>query len=129
MDVLPATIDLAAEVELVSMTLRELVLRDVLAKLRSRYDHILIDCPPTLGLLTINALAAADRVIIPLQSEYLVTRRLTLLLKTLEKARRVSTVTSGSKASCRPCSTDGRSMPLRSWPSCGPPSRDRSSTR
>ena len=87
-DVLPATIDLAAaEVELVNMTLRELVLRDVVEKLRPRYEHILIDCPPSLGLLTINALAAADRVIIPLQCEYLATRGLTLLLKTLEKVQ------------------------------------------
>ncbi len=87
-DILPATIDLAAaEVELVNMTLRELVLRDVVEKLRLRYDHILIDCPPSLGLLTINALAAADRVIIPLQCEYLATRGLTLLLKTLEKVQ------------------------------------------
>jgi chromosome partitioning protein len=87
-DVLPATIDLAAaEVELVSMTLRELVLKDVLTKLRSRYDHILIDCPPSLGLLTINALAAADDVLIPLQCEYLATRGLTLLLRTLEKVQ------------------------------------------
>jgi chromosome partitioning protein len=85
-DVLPATIDLAAaEVELVNMTLRELVLRDVLAKVRSRYDHILIDCPPSLGLLTVNALAAADQVLIPLQCEFLATRGLTLLLKTLDK--------------------------------------------
>jgi chromosome partitioning protein len=85
-DVLPATIDLAAaEVELMSMTLRELVLKDVLTKVRSRYDHILIDCPPSLGLLTVNALAAADRVIIPLQCEFLATRGLTLLLKTLSK--------------------------------------------
>ncbi len=87
-DVLPATIDLAAaEIELVTMTLRELVLKDVLSKLRPRYDHILVDCPPSLGLLTINALAAADRVIIPLQCEYLATRGLTLLLKTLEKVQ------------------------------------------
>jgi chromosome partitioning protein len=87
-DILPATIDLAAaEVELVNVTLRELVLRDVLAKLRPRYDHILIDCPPSLGLLTINALAAADRVIIPLECEFLATRGLALLLKTLEKVK------------------------------------------
>lgn len=87
-DILPATIDLAAaEVELISVTLRELVLRDLLDKLRSRYDHILIDCPPSLGLLTINALAAADRVIIPLQCEYLATRGLALLLKTLAKVQ------------------------------------------
>jgi chromosome partitioning protein len=87
-DVLPATIDLAAaEVELVNVTLRELVLRDLIAKLKPRYDHILIDCPPSLGLLTINALAAADRVIIPLQCEYLATRGLALLLKTLERVQ------------------------------------------
>jgi chromosome partitioning protein len=85
-DVLPATIDLAAaEIELVNMTLRELVLKDLLAKLRPRYDHILIDCPPSLGLLTVNALAAADRVIIPLQCEFLATRGLTLLLRTLNR--------------------------------------------
>ncbi len=87
-DVLPATIDLAAaEIELVNMTLRELVLRDILAKLRSRYNHIIIDCPPSLGLLTINALAAADRVIIPLQCEFLATRGLALLLRTLNKTQ------------------------------------------
>ncbi len=85
-DILPATLDLAAaEVELVSMTLRELVLKDVLAKLVHRYDHILIDCPPSLGLLTINALAAAHQVIVPLQCEFLATRGLNLLLKTLGK--------------------------------------------
>jgi len=85
-DVLPATIDLAAaEVELVNMTLRELVLKDVLTKLRPRYDHILIDCPPSLGLLTVNALAAADQVIIPLQCEFLATRGLTLLMRTLNR--------------------------------------------
>jgi len=85
-DVLPSTLDLAAaEVELVNVTLRELVLKDVLAKLTPRYDHILIDCPPSLGLLTINALAAAHQVIIPLQCEFLATRGLNLLLKTLNK--------------------------------------------
>lgn len=87
-DVLPATLDLAAaEVELVNVTLRELVLKDLLAKLLPRYDHILIDCPPSLGLLTINALAAADRVIIPLPCEFLATRGLNLLLRTLEKVQ------------------------------------------
>ena len=87
-DVLPATIDLAAaEVELVSAISRELVLKDLLAKLKDHYDHILIDCPPSLGLLTINALAAADQVLIPLQCEYLATRGLALLMRTLEKVR------------------------------------------
>ena len=69
------------------MTLRELVLKDLLAKLRPHYDHILIDCPPSLGLLTVNALAAADRVIIPMQPEFLATRGLTLLLRTLAKVQ------------------------------------------
>lgn len=87
-DVLPATLDLAAaEVELVNVTLRELVLKDLLAKLAGRYDHILIDCPPSLGLLTINALAAAHRVIIPLPCEFLATRGLNLLLRTLDKVK------------------------------------------
>jgi chromosome partitioning protein len=87
-DIMPATIDLAAaEIELVSMMQREYVLRDVLAHQRERYDHILIDCPPSLGLLTINALAAADQVLIPLQCEFLATRGLTLLLRTLTKVQ------------------------------------------
>jgi chromosome partitioning protein len=87
-DILPATIDLAAaEVELVTADLRELVLRDVIDKVRTHYDYILIDCPPSLGLLTINALAASDRVVIPLQCEFLATRGLTLLLKTFDRVR------------------------------------------
>jgi len=85
---LPSTIDLsAAEIELVNMMQRELVLRDLVDPLRSDYDHIIIDCPPSLGLLTINALAAADQVIIPLQCEFLATRGLALLLNTIEKVK------------------------------------------
>lgn len=85
-DILPSNIDLAAaEIELVSATLREFVLRDVLHKVADRYDHIIIDCPPSLGLLTINALAASHRVVIPLQCEFLATRGMALLLSTLEK--------------------------------------------
>jgi len=87
-DVLPANLDLAAaEVELVSVTLRELVLKDVLAKLSGRYDFILIDCPPNLGLLTMNALAAADQVIIPMECDFLATRGLQQLLRTIEKTQ------------------------------------------
>ncbi len=85
-DVFPATLDLsAAEIELVNMTLRELILREVLNKLRPRYDHILIDCPPSLGLLTVNALAASDRVIIPMECDFLAMRGLSLLMRTLAK--------------------------------------------
>lgn len=68
---LPANIDLAgAEVELVYKKNREKVLKGALDKIKSSFDYILIDCPPSLGLITINALAAADSVIIPIQSEY-----------------------------------------------------------
>jgi chromosome partitioning protein len=84
-DVLPATIDLAvAEMELVNMMQRELVLRDLLNKLRPRYDHIVIDCPSSLGLLTINALAAADQVLIPTPCDDLSLRSLSQLLRTID---------------------------------------------
>jgi len=87
-DVLPATLDLAgAELELASAISRESILKDQLAKIRSQYDHVLLDCPPNLGLLTINALAAADQVLIPLQCEYLAVRGLAQLLKTLDRIR------------------------------------------
>jgi chromosome partitioning protein len=69
--VIPATIELAgAEIELVSMFSREQRLKNALAEIREEYDHVLIDCPPSLGLLTINGLAAADEVLIPIQCEY-----------------------------------------------------------
>ncbi len=87
-DILPATIDLAAaEIELMNMLQRELVLKDVVDRIRDSYSHILIDCPPSLGLLTINALSATDQVIIPLQCEYLATRGLALLLQTIQKVQ------------------------------------------
>ena len=71
LDILPSNIDLAgAEVELVYIKDREHVLKKVLEKAKKSYDFVTIDCPPSLGLLTINALAASDTVIIPIQSEY-----------------------------------------------------------
>ena len=87
-DLIPANIDLAAaEVELMAEMGRERVLAEALEPVRDRYDFILIDCPPSLGLLTINALVASRDVIIPLQSEYLAMRGLGLLLKTVERIR------------------------------------------
>ncbi|MEN8237769.1 MAG: AAA family ATPase [Actinomycetota bacterium] len=69
--VIPATIELAgAEIELVSMFSREQKLKHALAEVKEDYDYVLIDCPPSLGLLTINGLAAADEVLIPIQCEY-----------------------------------------------------------
>lgn len=85
LDVLPSNIDLAgAEVELVYVKNRELVLKNVLEKAKNSYDFITIDCPPSLGLLTINALASADTVIIPIQSEYYALEGLSQLMNTIK---------------------------------------------
>jgi chromosome partitioning protein len=81
---IPAKIDLAgAEVELVSKLSREKILKDKLDKVKSNYDYILIDCPPSLGLLTLNALTAADGVIIPVQSEYYALEGISQLVNTI----------------------------------------------
>src|SRR5262245_64741420 len=78
----PADIDLVgAEIELVGIGRREHRLRDALASVSASYDYIVIDCPPSLGLLTINALVAADRVIVPLQCEFYALEGLAHLLK------------------------------------------------
>ena len=85
---LPANIDLAgAEVELVYKKNREKVLKNALEKVKGDYDFILIDCPPSLGLITINALAAADSIIIPIQSEYYALEGLSQLMNTISLVR------------------------------------------
>lgn len=85
LDILPSSIDLAgAEVELVYVKDREHVLRKVLEKATGVYDFVTIDCPPSLGLLTINALAAANTVIIPIQSEYYALEGLSQLMNTIK---------------------------------------------
>ncbi|PFK46324.1 sporulation initiation inhibitor Soj [Bacillus cereus] len=84
LDVLPATIQLAgAEIELVPTISREVRLQRSLQPIRNEYDYIIIDCPPSLGLLTINALTAADSVIIPVQCEYYALEGLSQLLNTV----------------------------------------------
>ena len=84
LDVLPSTPDLAgAEVELVSAPRRESRMREAIALVRDEYDFILIDCPPSLGLITINMLAAADTLLIPLQCEYYALEGLSQLLNTV----------------------------------------------
>ncbi|MGI8754473.1 MAG: ParA family protein [Acidimicrobiales bacterium] len=85
---LPSTIDLAgAELNLLTKTGREYVLRKALSKLSDRYDQVLVDCPPSLGILTINGLTAADEVLIPLQCESLGQRGVGQLLETIEDVR------------------------------------------
>jgi chromosome partitioning protein len=85
---LPSDIDLVgAEVELVGMERREYRLREALSEINRGYEHVIIDCPPSLGLLTINALVAADRVIVPLQCEFYALEGLTHLLKTVKLVR------------------------------------------
>ena len=84
LDLIPSNIDLAgAEVELVYHKNREKVLKNALEEVRGNYDYIFIDCPPSLGLLTINALAAADSVIIPIQSEYYALEGLSQLMNSI----------------------------------------------
>ena len=88
LDLLPSNIDLAAaELMLVQEVAREQSLMRVLAPLRVKYDFILIDCPPSLGLLTINALTAADGVLVPLETEYYALRGMGQLMDSIEKIK------------------------------------------
>jgi len=88
LDLIPSSPALAgAEIELVNAPSREFRLKRALAPIRDRYDFVLIDCPPSLGLLTVNALAAADQVIIPVQCEYLPMEGLAQLLRTIDLLR------------------------------------------
>lgn len=83
--VIPATIDLTgAEIEMVSLVKREFRLKNALENSRDHYDYILIDCPPSLGLLTLNALAASDAVLIPLQTEFYALEGLSHLMRTIK---------------------------------------------
>jgi chromosome partitioning protein len=89
LDVLPATPDLAgAEVELVDRSGREHRMREALHRIRDQYDYILIDCPPSLGLITVNMLAAADALLIPLQCEYYALEGLSQLLNSVHLVQR-----------------------------------------
>ena len=88
-DVLPSNIELAAfEVSMIGIMSREYLLRDALTPLREQYDYILIDCMPSLGMMCINALSAADSVLIPTQASYLSAKGLTLLLGSITKVKR-----------------------------------------
>jgi ATPases involved in chromosome partitioning len=89
LSVLPASIDLVGiEVELVNQDNREKRLKKILRSIKDQFQYILIDCPPSLGLITVNSLAAADSVLIPLQCEYFALEGLALLVQTIRKVKK-----------------------------------------
>jgi chromosome partitioning protein len=89
LDIVPSSIQLAgAEIELVPMISREYRLKKAIESVKEKYDYILIDCPPSLGLLTINALTAADSVIVPIQCEYYALEGLTQLMNTINLVKK-----------------------------------------
>ncbi|WP_066645532.1 ParA family protein [Christensenella timonensis] len=88
LDLMPANIDLVgAEVELVSMMARESILKRALEEVKGLYDYIFMDCPPSLGLITLNALTAADKILVPIQCEYYALEGLTQLMSTVKLVR------------------------------------------
>ena len=90
LDVIPSGVDLAAaELELAEFEDRQYRLRDAIAEIADRYDYIVIDCPPSLGMLTVNALSAADGVIIPMQCEYLALEGLSQMLMTVKQIKKL----------------------------------------
>lgn len=89
LDVLPSSMDLAAaELELASVDHRESALKNALIPLRENYDYIFIDCPPSLGLITTNALCAADTLLVPIQCEYYALEGLSQLMNTVRRVKR-----------------------------------------
>lgn len=88
-DIIPSNIELSAiEVSLVNVMSRELILRQLIEKLKASYDYIIIDCMPSLGMMTINALSCADTVLIPVQAAYLPVKGLQQLIKTIGRVKR-----------------------------------------
>ena len=85
LDVLPANVDLsAAEIELIGVDNKEYIIRDEIEKVKENYDYIIIDCPPSLSMLTINAMTTADTVLVPIQCEYYALEGLSQLIHTID---------------------------------------------
>ena len=85
LDVLPANVDLsAAEIELIGIDNKEYIIRDEVEKVKNNYDYIIIDCPPSLSMLTINAMTTADTVLVPIQCEYYALEGLSQLIHTID---------------------------------------------
>ena len=88
LDIVPSNVDLAgAEIEIVEMEKREFLLMNTLKEIKDEYDYIIIDCPPSLGLITINAFCACDTVLVPIQCEYYALEGLTMLTKTIKSIK------------------------------------------
>ena len=91
LDIIPTSIDLsAAEIELIGVDDKEFIIRNAIAPIKENYDYIIIDCPPSLGLLNTNALTAADSILIPVQCEYYALEGVTQLLITIRLVQRTS---------------------------------------
>ncbi|PKK95745.1 MAG: sporulation initiation inhibitor Soj [Tenericutes bacterium HGW-Tenericutes-4] len=89
LDIIPSELNLAgAEIELVQMEYRENIIKNILNRLRNSYDYITIDCPPSLGLLTVNALTACDSVLIPIQCEFFALEGLSQLMNTIKLVKK-----------------------------------------
>ena len=89
-DIIPSTMDLAgAEIELSAMENRETKLKNALASVRENYDYILLDCPPSLGLITLNAMVATDTFLVPIQCEYFALEGLSQLMSTMRQIKRL----------------------------------------
>ena len=127
-DLMPADIQLSGmEVSLVNAMSRETILRQYLDTLKGQYSHILIDCQPSLGMLTVNALAAANRIIVPVQAEYLPAKGLEQLLSTINKVKRQLNPQAPDRR--HPADDGGQPNQLRqgrSPPCCGKPTAAKS---
>ena len=89
LDVIPANIDLSgAEIELLETENKEYILRDEVLKIRSNYDYVIIDCPPSLSMLTINSMTTADTVLVPIQCEYYALEGLSQIIQTVELVKK-----------------------------------------
>lgn len=89
LDVIPSNVNLAgAEIEIIDIERREYILKDAVAKIRDNYDYIIMDCPPSLSMLTVNAMTAADTVLVPIQCEYYALEGLTQLIHTVNLVKK-----------------------------------------
>ena len=89
LDILPSNVDLSAvEIELIDVDNKEFIVKDAIQKIRDNYDYIIIDCPPSLSLLTINAMTTADSVLVPIQCEYYALEGLSQLMNTIKLAKK-----------------------------------------